>query len=45
MIAAVAARAAALADIDPDLIPFTAVLSLVRSRVLGCPEASGQSIH
>jgi len=33
MIAAVAARAAALADIDPDLIPFTAVLSLVRSRV------------
>jgi hypothetical protein len=31
MIAAVAARAAALAGIDPDLIPFTAVLGLVRA--------------
>jgi Transposase DDE domain/Insertion element 4 transposase N-terminal len=33
MIAAVAARAAALAGIDPDLIPFTAVLSLTRARL------------
>jgi hypothetical protein len=33
MIAAVAARAAALAGIDPDLIPFTAVLSLVRAGI------------
>ena len=32
MIAAVAARAGALAGIDPDLIPFTAVLGLVRAR-------------
>jgi hypothetical protein len=31
MIAAVAARAAAVAGIDPDLIPFTAVLGLVRA--------------
>ena len=31
MIAAVAARAGALAGIDPDLIPFTAVLGLVRA--------------
>jgi hypothetical protein len=31
MIAAVAARAAALAGIDPDLIPFAAVLGLVRA--------------
>ena len=31
MIAAVAARAGALASIDPDLIPFTAVLVLVRA--------------
>jgi hypothetical protein len=31
MIAAVAARAGALASIDPDLIPFTAVLGLVRA--------------
>lgn len=28
-----AARAAALAGIDPDLIPFTAVLSMVRTHV------------
>lgn len=33
MIAAVAARAAALAGIDPDLIPFTAVLGLVRAGI------------
>jgi hypothetical protein len=33
MIAALAARAAALAGIDPDLISFTAVLSLTRARV------------
>jgi len=33
MIAAVAARAAALAGIDPDLIPFTAVLSLARAGI------------
>ena len=33
MIAAVAARAAALAGIDPDLIPFTAVLSLTRAGI------------
>jgi hypothetical protein len=33
MIAAVAARAGALAGIDPDLIPFTAVLSLVRAGI------------
>jgi hypothetical protein len=33
MIAAVAARAAALAGIDPDLIPYTAVLSLVRASI------------
>jgi Transposase DDE domain/Insertion element 4 transposase N-terminal len=33
MVAAVAARAAALAGIDPDLIPFTAVLGLVRGWV------------
>ena len=32
MTAAVAARAGALARIDPDLIPFTAVLSLIRAR-------------
>ncbi len=33
MIAAVAARAGALAGIDPDLIPFTAVLGLVRAGI------------
>ena len=33
MIAGVAARAAALAGIDPDLIPFTAVLGLVRAGI------------
>lgn len=33
MIAAVAARAAALAGTGPDLIPFTAVLSLVRAGI------------
>ncbi len=33
MIAAVAARAATLAGIDPDLIPFTAVLGLVRAGI------------
>ena len=33
MIAAVAARAAALAGIDPDLIPFSAVLGLVRAGI------------
>jgi hypothetical protein len=33
MIAALAGRAAALAGIDPDLISFTAVLSLTRARV------------
>ena len=33
MIAAAAARAAALVGIDPGLIPFTAVLSLVRGHV------------
>ena len=33
MIAAVAARAAALAGIDPGLIPFTAVLSLARAAI------------
>ena len=33
MIAAVAARAGALAGIDPDLIPFTAVLSLTRAGI------------
>jgi DDE family transposase/transposase IS4-like protein len=33
MIATAAARAAALAGIDPGLIPFTAVLSLVRGHV------------
>jgi Transposase DDE domain/Insertion element 4 transposase N-terminal len=33
MIAAAAARAAALAGIDPDLIPFTAVLGLVRAGI------------
>ena len=33
IIAAVAARAAALAGIDPDLIPFTAVLGLVRAGI------------
>src|SRR5271165_5292359 len=33
MIAAIAARAAALAGIDPDLIPFTAVLGLVRAGI------------
>jgi len=40
MVAAIAARAAALAGIDPDLIPFTAVLGLVRGRVTAdacCP--------
>ena len=40
MVAAVAARAAALAGIDPDLIPFTAVLGLVRGGVTAdacCP--------
>ena len=33
MIATVAVRAGALAGIDPDLIPFTAVLSLVRAGI------------
>jgi hypothetical protein len=33
MIAAVAACAGALAGIDPDLIPFTAVLGLVRAGI------------
>ncbi len=33
MIAAVAARAGALAGIDPDLISFTAVLSLIRAGI------------
>jgi hypothetical protein len=33
MIASVAARAAALAGIDPDLVPFTAVLGLVRAGI------------
>jgi len=33
MIAGVAARAAALAGIDPDLIPFTAVLGLARAGI------------
>ena len=39
MIAAVAARAAALAGIDPDLIPFTAVLGLVRAGSAPIPAA------
>jgi hypothetical protein len=33
MTAAIAARAAGQAGLDPDLIPFTAVLSLVRGRI------------
>jgi len=33
MVATAAARAAAVAGIDPDLIPFTAVLGLVRAHV------------
>ena len=40
MTAAIAARAAASAGIDPDQIPFTAVLSLVRDHVTAdacCP--------
>jgi hypothetical protein len=40
MIAALAARAAGQAGLDPDLIPFTAVLSLVRGHVTAdtcCP--------
>jgi hypothetical protein len=40
MTAAVAARAAGQAGLDPDLIPFTAVLSLVRGHVAAdacCP--------
>lgn len=40
MIATAAARAAALAGIDPRLIPFTAVLGLVRSHVALTPAAS-----
>jgi len=40
MIAALAARAAGQAGLDPDLIPFTAVLSLIRGHVTAdtcCP--------
>ncbi len=40
MTATIAARAAGLAGIDPDLIPFTAVLSLIRGHITAdacCP--------
>ena len=40
MTAAIAARAAAIAGIDPDQVPFTAVLALVRDHVTAdtcCP--------